>query len=437
MNEITTLEELTTARRPRNAQAVHFALNLPELPGPGLYLEIRKRAGGDLRRYCTPRKGRSLKQPVYLGKQSETTLIGAYRAMLTAAANRDLPTHQRPEVLNLTIDGAFRQWMRAREPQHYANPNAFDMKRSNALYLRIWENYFAPYADRDYLRDMRAGTVTAIINQAHAAGCPPSALRRGLWFFKSLVAYSKNHLSLSEVEAPATLGEALLGVQLPKARKRQITASEEEFRALFDALPEDAEGGAVAWLMLTGVRKMEGLLMDWSEIKGRVWTIPAERMKQGEPHKIPLTRAHYAVLRHSPTWRSKTGLVWPAPGGLPMPPKKPNNLLRRLKATGKNLLDEVVPLAPHDLRRSFATLLVGKVGIDKKVVDLMIAHKINDADKDEAIRETYQVQAHMYTADVREGWEKFADWWLQDNAPDVRRIGDGRGSEYSGLDDAA
>ena len=50
---------------------------------------------------------------------------------------------------------------------------------------------------------------------------------------------------------------------------------------------------ALEFLILTASRTSEALGVVWSEIdlRRRLWTIPAERMKAGKEHRVPLSSA--------------------------------------------------------------------------------------------------------------------------------------------------
>ncbi|MBF7693259.1 tyrosine-type recombinase/integrase [Acinetobacter pollinis] len=65
-----------------------------------------------------------------------------------------------------------------------------------------------------------------------------------------------------------------------------------EFLKKVSMYPSDAQTHhAIMLIMLTGVRVSELLKANWSEfdIENRVWDIPEERMKNGLPHRVPLT----------------------------------------------------------------------------------------------------------------------------------------------------
>ena len=55
---------------------------------------------------------------------------------------------------------------------------------------------------------------------------------------------------------------------------------------------------ALMFTCLTGSRTSEVLGMRWEEIdfEARLWTCPAERMKSGEEHRVPLTDEMLAII---------------------------------------------------------------------------------------------------------------------------------------------
>jgi integrase len=53
---------------------------------------------------------------------------------------------------------------------------------------------------------------------------------------------------------------------------------------------------ALDFLILTAARSNEVLAARWNEIDGNVWTVPAERMKSGKPHRVPLSDRAVKIL---------------------------------------------------------------------------------------------------------------------------------------------
>jgi len=71
---------------------------------------------------------------------------------------------------------------------------------------------------------------------------------------------------------------------------------------------------ALEFLILTAARSGEVRGARWNEIDlvNKLWTIPGDRMKAGEEHRVPLSDAAHAVLEAMlPRKRSDTGLVFP------------------------------------------------------------------------------------------------------------------------------
>jgi integrase len=75
----------------------------------------------------------------------------------------------------------------------------------------------------------------------------------------------------------------------------------------------------LAFLILTAARSGEVRLMTWDEVdlKAKMWTVPAERMKAKQIHRVPLSKQAIAILRHQegqhntfvfPSVRARTSL---------------------------------------------------------------------------------------------------------------------------------
>ena len=412
MQILKTPAQVLKAKRPPEQKVASFAIVIPGLTTAGLYLRIDTYKGEDRARYYLPhpRTGK----PVFLGSRERVSVVEAYASMLTAQADALLHGDQRPSVARVTLSQAFDEWMASRE-----------QTTTNELYRSFWRNHFAPHCERRLLKDLDAAVVTGVIRAAQEAGCPRTVLPRGVWFFKQLSIYAEVNHSLKGARLPPDFQLShILGKDAPApSTRRQVTTDEAGFRALFDLLPDDTEGDAVRFLMLTGTRKMETLAATWDEIEDlKTWTIPGERMKQGEPHTVYLMSMHREILRRSPTYKrraerdenGKGPLVWPAKNGHGMTANRPNKLLAKLKATGTDDNGEIHRLTPHDLRRSFSTIVRtseddGGPGIDADLVDLMTSHNL----KADALRDTYQRQAKIYAAALRRAWGKVSNWWQQ------------------------
>ena len=116
-------------------------------------------------------------------------------------------------------------------------------------------------------------------------------------------------------------GEAIDGA-LPT-----MPSVKQHFRALphpdvADALETIADSKAsmaakacLRFVVLTAVRSGEARLATWDEIDldARIWRIPAERMKAGAEHRVPLTDEAADLLREVAPLRDDSVLVFPSP----------------------------------------------------------------------------------------------------------------------------
>ena len=62
----------------------------------------------------------------------------------------------------------------------------------------------------------------------------------------------------------------------------------------------DVSRQVLSFLILTAARSGEVRLMTWDEVdlKAELWTVPAERMKAKQSHRVPLSKQAIAILKH-------------------------------------------------------------------------------------------------------------------------------------------
>lgn len=90
----------------------------------------------------------------------------------------------------------------------------------------------------------------------------------------------------------ATPSKTQKSVHHPSLPYAQIPALVQNLKA------QDGESAkALIFLILTAARTNEALGATWDEIQDTLWTIPAERMKAGKEHRVPLSTAVLKLLR--------------------------------------------------------------------------------------------------------------------------------------------
>jgi len=184
----------------------------------------------------------------------------------------------------------------------------------------------------------------------------------------------------------------------PKRRKkyepRERVLMDDELRRVWAVL-EGGElgllGEAFKLMLLTSQRRGEVLGLRWSEIsmegKRQFWTLPGERTKNGEEHRVPLCADARAVLEGI---REKTGelaVAFPSPKdetvSIENPQKAAERLWEKAKVEGATI---------HDLRRTAATAM-GRAGIP----DANVARVLNHS----GIRDGAAITASTYNLDPR------------------------------------
>ena len=124
----------------------------------------------------------------------------------------------------------------------------------------------------------------------------------------------------------------------------------------------------VRTLILTGQRLREVADAKWSEfdLEGRLWTIPAERMKGDSAHEVPLSEPVMRLLEELP--RGRGPYVFSTTDGA-----RPISGFSKAKARLDRALGDMAAWRFHDLRRSVRTGL-GGLPVPTKVAELVIAH---------------------------------------------------------------
>jgi len=126
---------------------------------------------------------------------------------------------------------------------------------------------------------------------------------------------------------------------------------------------------ALEFAVLTAARSGEVRGARWSEIDldGAVWVIPAERMKMGKEHRVPLSGAAVALLRKQPVLEGND-LVFPAPRGGELSDMTLTAVIRRMK----------VNAVPHGFRSSFRDWCAERTNYPSQVAEMALAHAIGD-----------------------------------------------------------
>jgi integrase len=136
---------------------------------------------------------------------------------------------------------------------------------------------------------------------------------------------------------------------------------------------------ALEFVIYTAARTGEALGATWGEIdpEGKLWTIPAARMKAGREHRVPLSVAALDVLNRVRSLALMTdGKPDPAPPVFPGPrralPMSNMTMLMLLRRMG------LADLTPHGFRSSFSDWAAERTAYPREVVEMALAHAIGN-----------------------------------------------------------
>ena len=363
------------------ATAIKSALSKPGVyqDGDGLFLKVDKRGGAS----WTLRLQRDGKrQDLGLGSAKLLTLADArekaseFRRAIKVE-KRDVLTERRDEA---AAKVTFRE---AAKLYHAENEGGW----KSAVYARQWlaslENYAFPK-----LGDRPTGGISAadIINVLTPIWQEiPETARQVRNRICSVLDYS-HAKGWRSTEAPSGNGSLKAGRGLPRQAKERENRKAMPYVAVpgfMVALRRKPSFGRLALelLVLTAVRSQEVRLATWGEFdrEARLWTIPADHMKRGKAHIVPLSDAALAVLSKAAALKlAESDFVFPGANGGAM---SDMTLLKVLR-------DMSEPYHVHGFRSSLTDWAANE-NFPDAVVEAALAHKTPDAVQAAYRRTTY------------------------------------------------
>ena len=126
---------------------------------------------------------------------------------------------------------------------------------------------------------------------------------------------------------------------------------------------------ALEFLILTAARSGEVRGASWAEIdlKNGLWTIPAERMKAGVEHRVPLSCAALKLLEYLPRI-SSFEIIFPSTKGQPLSDMAMTSLMRRMGTD----------CVPHGFRSTFRDWAGEKTNYPRELAEQALAHTLSN-----------------------------------------------------------
>jgi integrase len=143
---------------------------------------------------------------------------------------------------------------------------------------------------------------------------------------------------------------------------------------------------ALEFTILTATRVGEALGATWEEMdmSAKVWTIPAERMKAGKEHRVPLSNETIKLLKSMPRISGSRYIFQASHGGRILS-SSIRRMIKRMhesgiKAGGKGFIDPKLNciVTIHGFRSTFRDWAAETTSYPWEVCEHALAHKLTD-----------------------------------------------------------
>jgi integrase len=362
--------------------------------GGGLYLELTKAGGRYWRlKYRHGGKEKRLAFGVYPAvslKDARDCQAAAVKVLQGGEDPGELRKATKAKITHEavnTLEAVAGAWMK-----HQAS--RWEAETMERIRASLAADIFKPLGSRP-LASIKPGEVMAAVKKIEARGAGDQA-GRVLQRVKAIYRWAVTH---ERIDSNPMLDLVPSEILKPRTVQHRAALPDRELPQFLAKLA--AYGGdthtiqALHFLMLTAARPGEVRGARWAEIDidAALWVIPADRMKMGHEHRVPLSLQALEVLH---TMRPLTGdgeLVFPSPVYMSRPLSE-NTFNSALARMGYKF-----EATAHGFRALFSTVANEK-GFNADVIERQLAHKERNK-----IRAAYH--RSTYTADRA----KLMQWW--------------------------
>lgn len=371
--------------------------------GAGLYLKIDQTLS---RRWVLVYFWRGRRREMGLGSASMVSLADARRlaseARQQVAAGIDPIDARKVEIGGATTFGEFARRVIEEKRPGWRNPKSADQWTASLKTHAgaLWKRPIADIETRDVIEVLKpiwqALPETAVRVRSRIEHILDVARVQGLRQGENPARW-RGHMSLLLPKQARIRGHhAALSYDgvpafIQRLRERQATAAR-----------------ALEFTILAATRTTETREATWSEISGDVWTIPAERMKGGKPHRVPITPRMREILDDMAPLKTDADFIFPGDQRIePLSRMAMLMLLRRMEAT----------FTVHGFRSAFRDWAGDCTAYPRELVEEALAHTVGNA-VERAYRRS---DALAKRRGLMEAWEKFATTPPAENVVPFRR----------------
>ena len=337
--------------------------------GGGLYLEVAPSGGKWWRlKYRHDNKEKRLSLGTYpdVGLKAARERRDAARKQIAEgidpSAARQETKHAKQRDALSTVEAVSRAWLAHRA-------SGWTPGTLEAITASL-ENHVFPALGARPIREIAARDIKQVVQAIDKQGSGETAGR----VFQRLRSIYRYALSEDLVEADPTYPLKPAEIFKPRDVSHRLALAEGDMPALFGKLDayegDPSTKAALELLILTAVRPGELRGARWKEIDDSrsLWRIPAERMKMGAEHLVPLSTQALTVLGSMRSVSGGHDLVFPSPfyPGKSLSDGTLNSALARLGYKGI--------ATAHGFRTLFSTC-ANEAGWNSDVIEKQLSHE--------------------------------------------------------------
>jgi len=278
------------------------------------------------------------------------------------------------QISTMTFADAMRDYIKMKSKE-FKNPRQ-EQQWTNSL-----TSYALPHIGKVPVRDIELAQIKAVLDPIWEAKTETANRVRAR--MENILGWSAVH-GYRSAENPAKwqgyLDEVYPSPEKIKKKSHHAALSVDALPAFMTDLKKrtGTAARAMEFLILTASRTNEVIGdkrigkagITWQEIdfKAKVWTVPADRMKSGKAHKVPLTDAAMSLINSMETGAPDALLFAGPKGDIPS-----NNFLSALLKR----MDQ--PVTAHGFRSTFKDWARERTAYADEVSELALAHVNSDA----------------------------------------------------------
>ena len=268
-------------------------------------------------------------------------------------------------VLDLTFDEAAKKYIEAKSGE-------WKNAKHGAQWVSTLETYASPTMGKIIVRDITLTHVMQVLEPIWTTKTETATRLRGR--IESVLNWATVR-GYRQGENPARwkghLSELLKTPSKIAKTKHHAAIAWRDLGAFMANLRKQEGMGARAleFAILTAARSGEVRGMKWDEVNfdDNIWTVPADRMKAGREHRVPLSDVAIKLLNNLPRI-DESALVFPAPRGGQLSDMTLTSVMRRMK----------VDAVPHGFRSTFRDWAAEVTAYPRDMAEMALAHTLED-----------------------------------------------------------